>query len=203
MKDKFLKWAENVANHKNALRTLFWVSFTESCISPFPAYFLVLFILAHKVKYSWKKVALIATLGSILGGILGYVIGFYFQKLFAFPILNFYNLTDQFNLFKDNFNNGIIIIFKHTYHVSQFLILLIASMTPIPFKITAIASGLLTINFPLFILTSILGRGIKFMGVSFFTHKYGVKMKESLMDSFWTSIIAFIIICALLYFLIF
>lgn len=191
MKDKFLKWAENVANHKNALRTLFWVSFAESCVSPFPAYFLVLFMLAHKVKYSWKKVAWLATLGSILGGILGYFIGFYLFKFVGQPIINFYSLQDEFTKFGNNLHNN------------QFWILLVAAMTPIPFKITAIASGVFSVNFPLFILTSILGRGIKFMGVSFFTHKYGVKMKESLMDSFWTSIIAFIIICALLYFLIF
>ena len=191
MKEKFIKWSENVANHKHALKSLFWVSFAESCISPFPAYFLVLFILAHKVKYSWKKVAWIATLGSILGGVLGYFIGFYLFKLVGQPIVNFYSLQDEFNKFGDKLLNN------------QFWILLVAAMTPIPFKVTAIASGVFAVNFPLFILTSILGRGIKFIGVSFFTHKYGVKVKDSLMDSFWTSIITFIIICLAVYFLLF
>jgi membrane protein YqaA with SNARE-associated domain len=167
------------------------VSFAESCISPFPAYFLVLFILAHKVKYSWKKVAWIATLGSILGGVLGYFIGFYLFKLIGQPIVNFYSLQDEFNKFGDKLLNN------------QFWILLVAAMTPIPFKVTAIASGVFAVNFPLFILTSILGRGIKFIGVSFFTHKYGVKVKDSLTDSFWTSVITFIIICLVVYFLLF
>ncbi|MFO0743880.1 MAG: VTT domain-containing protein [Candidatus Paceibacterota bacterium] len=191
MKEKFIKWSENVANHKHALKSLFWVSFAESCISPFPAYFLVLFILAHKVKYSWKKVAWIATLGSILGGVLGYFIGFYLFKLVGQPIVNFYSLQDEFNKFGDKLLNN------------QFWILLVAAMTPIPFKVTAIASGVFAVNFPLFILTSILGRGIKFIGVSFFTHKYGVKVKDSLTDSFWTSVITFIIICLVVYFLLF
>jgi membrane protein YqaA with SNARE-associated domain len=191
MKEKFIKWSENVANHKHALKSLFWVSFAESCISPFPAYFLVLFILAHKVKYSWKKVAWIATLGSILGGVLGYFIGFYLFKLIGQPIVNFYSLQDEFNKFGDKLLNN------------QFWILLVAAMTPIPFKVTAIASGVFAVNFPLFILTSILGRGIKFIGVSFFTHKYGVKVKDSLTDSFWTSVITFIIICLVVYFLLF
>ena len=191
MKDKFIKWSENVANHKNALKTLFWVSFAESCISPFPAYFLVLFMLAHKVKYSWKKVAWLATLGSVLGGIVGYFIGFYLFKFIGKPIINFYSLQNEFNKFGNNLHNN------------EFWILLIAAMTPIPFKITAIASGVFSVNFPLFIVTSILGRGIKFIAVSFFTHKYGVKMKESLLDSFWVSVIAFVVICVILYFLIF
>lgn len=189
MKDKFIKWAESVANSKNALKSLFWVSFAESCISPFPAYFLVLFILAHKVKHSWKKVAFVATLSSILGGIVGYFIGLFFFKLIGQPIIDFYHLQSDFDSF------GLKL------HSNQFLILLVAAMTPIPFKITAIASGVFSINFPLFLFTAILGRGIKFILVAFLTSKYGVKMKESMQDNVWVSIFTFILIFILLYFL--
>lgn len=56
-------------------------------------------------------------------------------------------------------------------------------MTPIPFKVTAIASGVFAVSFPLFMLTAILGRGIKFMIVSFVTHKYGAKMKSAMSES--------------------
>ncbi|MEI6352784.1 MAG: VTT domain-containing protein [Candidatus Nomurabacteria bacterium] len=191
MKEKFLKWAENVANHKNALRTLFWVSFAESSFSPFPAYFLILFMLAHKVKYTWQKTVWIATLGSVIGGMLGYAIGFYLFKYIGQPMVNFYHLQGEF----DNFGANL--------HSNQFFILLIAAMTPIPFKITAIASGVFAINLPLFIATAILGRGIKFVLVSFFTHKYGVKMKEALMESIWTSVITFVVIFFLFYYFFF
>jgi membrane protein YqaA with SNARE-associated domain len=191
MKDKFIKWSEKVANSKHALKTLFWVSFAESCISPFPAYFLVLFILAHKVKHSWKKVATVATISSVLGGILGYIIGFYFFKYLGQPILDFYHLQNDFNAFGDKLHNN------------EFWILLVAAMTPIPYKITAIASGLFAVNFPLFMLTSVLGRGIKFFIISFLTSKYGVKMKESMQNNLWTSIITFLVICALVYYFVF
>ena len=191
MKEKFIKWSERVANHKNALKTLFWVSFSESCISPFPAYFLVLFMLAHKIKYNWKKVAFVATLGSILGGILGYFLGFFFYKYIGSSIVNFYNLGDELASFELKLKS------------SEFLILFLASMMPIPFKITAIASGLLSVNFILFIFTSILGRGLKFILVSFLTHKYGIKIKESLQDNFWLSLIFFVIICFFVFYLLF
>lgn len=191
MKDKFIKWAEKIANSKNALKALFWVSFAESCISPFPAYFLVLFILAHRVKHTWKRVATVATVSSVLGGILGYFIGFYFFKFLGQPILDFYHLQNDFDAFGIRLRNN------------EFFILLIAAMTPIPYKITAIASGLFSVNFPLFLLTSILGRGIKFFVISFLTSKYGVKMKEAMQESMWTSIITFLIICTLIYFFVF
>lgn len=189
MKDKFLKWAEKIANSKNALKALFWVSFAESCISPFPAYFLVLFILAHRVKYSWKRVAFVATISSILGGILGYLIGFFFFKMLGQPIIDFYHLQADF----DSFGARL--------HSNQFWILIVAAMTPIPFKITSIASGVFAINFPLFMLTAVLGRGLKFALVALFTQKYGVKMKESMQNNMWVSIITFLLICGLIYFL--
>jgi len=191
MKNKFLKWSERVANSKNALRTLFWVSFAESAISPFPAYFLVMFILAHKVKYSWKKVAFVATISSIIGGIVGYFIGFFFFKLIGQPIVDFYHLQTQFDSFGARLN------------ANEFLILLIAAMTPIPFKITAIASGVFSVNFILFVLTAALGRGIKFIIVSFVTQKYGSKMKEAMQESVWTTVITFLIIGFLIYYFIF
>lgn len=191
MKDKFLKWSEKVANNKNALRTLFWVSFAESAISPFPAYFLVMFMLSHKVKYSWKKVAFISTISSVLGGILGYIIGYYFFKLLGQPIIDFYHLQNDFNNFGAKLN------------ANEILILIIAAMTPIPFKVTAIASGVFAINFPLFILTAIFGRGLKFIIVSFLTHKYGVKMKEAMSQSIWTTIITFLIIIFAIYYFVF
>ncbi len=191
MKDKFIKWSEKVANHKNAIKTLFWVSFAESCVSPFPAYFLVLFILAHKVEHSWKRVALVATLGSILGGIVGYFLGFFFYKYIGESIVNFYHLGAELASFEARLKS------------SEFLILLLASMMPIPFKITAIASGLLSVNFFLFLFTSVLGRGLKFALVAFFTNKYGIKIKESLQDNFWMSLIFFIIFCFLFFYLLF
>lgn len=191
MKDKFIKWSENVANHRHALKTLFWVSFAESSISPFPAYFIVLFMLAHKLKYSWKKVAFIATAGSILGGIAGYFLGFFFFKYIGSSIVDFYNLGGDMASFEARLNGN------------EFFILFLASMMPIPFKITAIASGLFSINFILFLFTSILGRGLKFILVSFLTHKYGMKMKESLQDNFWTSIIFFVVFCFLFFYFIF
>ncbi|MDQ1282075.1 MAG: hypothetical protein QG630_426, partial [Patescibacteria group bacterium] len=100
MKDRFIKWSERTANHKHAVKTLFWVSFAESCISPFPAYFLVLFMLVHKVKYSWQKVTFVATMGSILGGIVGYFLGFFFYKYIGASIVDFYNLGGELASFE-------------------------------------------------------------------------------------------------------
>lgn len=167
------------------------MSFAESAISPFPAYFLVMFILAHKVRFSWQKVALVATISSVLGGIVGYIIGHFIFSWAGQPIIDFYHLQEEFT----NFGNKL--------QANEFIILLIAAMTPIPFKVTAIASGVFAVNFPLFILTAILGRGLKFIIVSFLTHKYGAKMKDSMSQSIWTTIITLLLIFGVVIYLVF
>lgn len=150
-----------------------------------------MFILAHKVKYSWKKVAFVATISSIIGGIVGYFIGFFFFKIVGQPIIDFYHLQASFDSFGTKLN------------ANEFLILLIAAMTPIPFKITAIASGVFGVNFVLFVLTAALGRGIKFIIVSFVTHKYGAKMKEAMSQSIWSTVITFLLIGFAIYYFVF
>ena len=188
MKEKFLRWSEKAANHRHAMRTLFWVSFIESSLSPFPVYFLVLFILAHKVQHSWQKVAFVATISSVLGGLLGYIIGFYFFQLIGQPLLDFYHFQEQFNTFGNSLKEN------------QFWILTLASMTPIPYKIITIASGVFAINIPLFLLTSILGRGIKYFIVAYVTQKYSIKVKEAMLETFWSTVIIFLIILFVMFY---
>jgi len=191
MKNKILQWSEKMANSDHALQTLFWVSFLESCISPFPAYFLVMFILAQKTKYNWKKVALVATVSSVLGGIVGYFIGHFLFQLIGQPIVDFYHLQADFARFGAKLQ------------ARQFLILLIAAMTPIPFKVASIASGVFSVNFVIFIFTAILGRGLKFTVISYLTEKYGKKMKENMTKNPWVSIITFLVIILVLYLIFF
>ena len=191
MKNKLINWSEKVANSNHAMRTLFWVSFLESCISPFPAYFLVMFILAQKTKYRWQQVALVATVSSVVGGIVGYFIGHFLYQLIGVPIVNFYGLQTAFA----NFGAKL--------HAHQFIILLIAAMTPVPFKIAAISSGVFAVNFVIFILTAILGRGIKFIAVSFLTYKYGKKMRDGMAKSPWVSVITFVFIIFIIYIIFF
>ena len=52
-------------------------------------------------------------------------------------------------------------------------ILFLAGFTPLPYKVFTIASGLIGFNFPVFILISIISRGLRFFIVSYLSYKFG------------------------------
>ena len=129
------------------------VSFSESSIFPIPPDVLLLpMTLARPLK--WVRLALITTIFSVLGGLLGYFIGMYLWDSFGEQIIKIYHLEENYNLFKNNYNdNGAIIVF-------------LAGFTPIPYKLITIASGGLKLNIFTFLIASILSRGLRFFIVA-------------------------------------
>ena len=125
------------------------VSFAESSIFPIPPDVLLLpMTLARPLK--WIRLALITTIFSVLGGMLGYLIGMFLWESFGEQIINIYHLENNYEIFKNNYNdNGAIIVF-------------LAGFTPIPYKLITIASGGLQLNILTFLLASILSRGLRF-----------------------------------------
>ena len=87
------------------------ISFCESSFFPIPPDILLLpMVLARPHK--WIRIAFITTIFSVLGGAFGYLIGLFLWDLLGEPIINFYNLEEKFDMFKENYNqNGAIIVF--------------------------------------------------------------------------------------------
>ena len=100
---------------------------------------------------------------SILGGVLGYIIGMYFWDLIGIKIVNFYNAYHHIDYIKSLFN-------KYGW-----LVILIAGISPIPYKIFTIGSGMLGYNFIVFLLCSLISRGLRFISLTFLINKYGEK----------------------------
>ena len=100
-------------------------------------------------KRAWQ-LALIATAASIMGGLAGYAIGYFLYETLGTRIIEFYGLGDKFGEFQQTWNEwGVWII-------------LIKGLTPIPYKLVTIASGLAEFNLGTFILASIVTRGARF-----------------------------------------
>ena len=157
------------------------VSFCESSFFPIPPDILLLpMVLARPDK--WFRIALITTIFSILGGLFGYMIGVFLWDLLGEPIINFYNLQEKFGIFKDNYNeNGAIIVF-------------IAGVSPIPYKLITIASGGLQLNIYIFVLASLFSRGCRFFILAALLRIFGELTKKFIENNFTliTSIIGII-----------
>jgi membrane protein YqaA with SNARE-associated domain len=155
----------SLASHRHALRVLALVSFAESSIFPIPPdAMLIPMVLAHRER-AWRMAA-VCTVASVLGGILGYIIGYFLFEAIGRPILDFYGYQEEFQRFADAYNRwGLWII-------------LIKGLTPIPYKLVTIASGVAHFDPVVFILASIATRGARFFLVAALLRRYGPPIRS-------------------------
>jgi|TARA_Y100000389_G_scaffold2953_1_gene2889 membrane protein YqaA with SNARE-associated domain len=154
----------NLAAHKNANYFLAIVSFLESSFFPIPPDVMIAPMAIAK-KNDFIKIFLIATIFSVLGGMLGYMLGAYFFD-FAMSIVEFYNYQEKMQSLKDAIIQG-------DGFYTWLAILFLAGFTPLPYKVFTIVSGLISFNFLIFILISLISRGLRFFIVSYLSYKFG------------------------------
>ncbi len=138
-----------LAAHRRARWALAIIAFAESSFFPVPPdVLLVPMVLADRTK-GWQLAA-ICTVGSVVGGLAGYAIGVLAFEALGQPILEFYGAGDQFDHFRDWYNTwGLLFIF-------------VAGLTPLPYKVFTIASGVTGLGLPVFIAGSVVSRGLRF-----------------------------------------
>lgn len=146
-------WTMRLAAHRHANWALAGVSFAESSFFPIPPdIVLIPMVLAQRAK-AWL-IALNCTVTSVIGGMAGYAIGYFLFDAVGQPLLDFYGLNEKFADFSVNYNEwGAWIVF-------------IAGITPIPYKLITISSGVTALSLPVFIVASILARGLRFFIVA-------------------------------------
>lgn len=167
----------NLSKENGAIYWLFAIAFIESSFFPIPPDVMLIPMILAAPKKAWS-IAGVATMGSVIGAYLGYAIGFYFFQLIAEPLLNFYGYLEKFNSFKDLYNQyGAWIVFG-------------AGITPFPYKIITIASGVVHMNLIVFTIASIIARGMRFFLVAWLLKKYGETMREFIEKNLgWLSIL--------------
>lgn len=156
---------ETYIEGKYAVPILFWLSCIESVFSPIPPDALLAPMSTYR-KEKWAYYALITTAGSILGALFGYAIGVFFFDLIAVPIIDFYNLSSGFEKI------------EALYQEHAFWTVFTAGFTLIPYKVFTISAGLFKINFALFLLASVIGRGMRYFLVSYLFARYGKQVGE-------------------------
>ena len=177
----------NLAAHKSSKYYLALVSFVESSVFPIPPDVMVIPMVISK-KNDFIKIFLIATIFSVLGGILGYFIGAFFFDI-STQIMSFYGYEDKFINLKNNLMNS-----EGFY--AWLGILFLAGFTPLPYKVFTVASGLIGFNIIIFIIISLISRGLRFFIVSYLSYKFGDLFTQVMEKhgSRWFSIVGIIIV---------
>ena len=177
----------DLAGHKSSKYYLAIVSFVESSFFPIPPDVMIIPMVISK-KTDFKKIFLITTVFSVLGGMLGYIIGAFFFE-FGADIMNFYGYEDKLYNIKES-------LISNDGFYAWLGILFLAGFTPLPYKVFTIASGLIGFNFLIFVLISLISRGLRFFIVSYLSYKFGELFSE-FMDkhgSKWFTIIGILIV---------
>ncbi len=148
------------ARHPKALWWLAVISFAESSIFPIPPdVMLVPMVLADR-RRAWV-IAGVCLVASVLGGMLGYYIGYALLETVGQRIVALYHMENGVAQFQD------------WYARWGLWVILIKGMTPIPYKIVTIASGIAHFSLPVFIIASIVTRGIRFYLVAGLLYWFG------------------------------
>ena len=176
-----------LAAHKSSKYYLAIVSFIESSFFPIPPDIMVIPMVISK-KNDFIKIFLIATIFSVLGGILGYFLGAFFFDL-GEQIMSFYGYEDKLSNLKNSLINS-----EGFY--AWLSILFLAGFTPLPYKVFTIASGLIGFNILIFILISLISRGLRFFLVSYLSYKFGNIFTEFMEKhgSKWFSLIGILVV---------
>ena len=184
-----------LASHKRSNFYLGLVSFIESSFFPIPPDVMIVPMVVAK-KEDFLKIFYISTFFSVMGGVLGYFIGYYFLE-FSVSIIELYGYEDKVLELQNKMSSeaGIILWVG---------ILFLAGLTPLPYKVFTITSGIVSFNLIFFIIISFIARGLRFFVVSYLSYKFGDKFGQSLKENTerWFIIIglAIFIVIALVYF---
>lgn len=160
MLHRFYHWMMAMAGHPKAVWILGAVSFAESSFFPLPPDPLYMAMILENRDRSWR-LAFLCTLTSVVGGLLGYYIGYALFETIGERIVDAYHLTDAMARFQAQFQKW------------GFWIIAGKGLTPIPYKVVTIASGVASIDLKTFLAASVIARAFRFYLVAGLLRHYG------------------------------
>jgi len=156
--DWVLHWAET----PYGALALFLLAVAESSVFPVPPDVLLIALSISLPHRAWYY-ATICSIGSVVGGVVGYLLGWGFWSL----------LADFFFTYVPGFTPQLFARVQALYAEHDFWVVFAAGFTPIPYKVITVAAGVFLINFPVFVLASIIGRSARFFLVAGLIRRYG------------------------------
>ncbi|MCL1627299.1 MULTISPECIES: YqaA family protein [Roseinatronobacter] len=174
-------WTLSMASHRHALWVLAFVAFIESSVFPIPPDVLMIPMIIARPSRAFL-IAAIATVASVAGGLLGYWIGAGAFELVGRPVLEFYGKDAYFAEFSAR------------YAEFGAWAVLIAGVTPFPYKVITILSGATALSLPVFIVASIIARALRFFIVAALLWKFGAPIRDFIEKRLGLVFIVFVVL---------
>ena len=165
--------------HRHALVALAVISFVESSVFPIPPDVLLIPMVLAARASAWR-IALVCTVASVLGGFAGYGIGYLLFETVGRPILDLYGYGAEFTRFQGYYNEwGAWIVAG-------------AGLTPFPYKVITIASGVTALDPVVFGVASALSRGLRFFAEAALLWYFGAPVRAFIENNLgWLTVLFF------------
>jgi membrane protein YqaA with SNARE-associated domain len=158
-------WTLSMAEHPRALWVLAAIAFAESSFFPIPPDLLIIPMVLARPDRAWL-IAGTALVASVLGGFFGYLIGAFAFETLGQPLLEAMGKGDAMAAFSTRFND------------MGFWAVLVAGITPFPYKVITIMSGWTGMPLFTFMATSVLARGLRFFIVAGLLYRFGEPIRD-------------------------
>lgn len=188
-------WVLHWANTPYGLTALAIIAFVESSFFPIPPDILLMALVLASPK-RWWLVALVCTISSVLGGLGGYAIGMFaweslgkliVEGMLKIPLVSIDGRMDILmpSYLTSNFGDylGGSYLFQ-VYDKWNAWIVGVFGLTPLPYKLVTITAGVAQVNLSVFIVASIISRGLRFFAVSLILRLVGEPAKKFIDKNF-------------------
>jgi membrane protein YqaA with SNARE-associated domain len=170
-------WVVHWAQTPYGTYALFLLAVAESSFFPIPPDILLIALCLLRPEASFY-LALICSIGSVLGGIIGYVIG----------------LKGGRPLLKRWFKSEKLLLVEMYFQRYDVWAVGVAGFTPIPYKVFTVSGGVFALNFPRFVLASIISRSARFFLVAALFYFFGAAIKALVEQYFELLTLAFFVL---------
>ena len=157
----------SLAESDRAPSALAAIAFAESSFFPIPPDVILIPMSLARPKQAWRYAA-ICTIASVAGGMVGYAIGALLFDTIGRWLIDAYGYGER------------MAALQEAYARWGALVILLKGLTPIPYKLVTIVSGLLGYNFVAFVLLSALTRGARFFIVAGVLNRFGDPLRVAL-----------------------
>jgi membrane protein YqaA with SNARE-associated domain len=178
-------WMLKSASGPHAWVALACFAFAEASFFPIPAELILLPMMVADRQRAFRLGAWCA-LWSVMGGMLGYAIGALFWETLGIPLIHLLHipLAEVENLRQ-----------RYTEHA---YLIIAQGLTPIPYKIVTIASGLAGVPFLAFMSYSAITRSLRYIALeAVLVHFFGAQAKAILDQYLEIALIAFLVLIVL------
>jgi membrane protein YqaA with SNARE-associated domain len=166
-------WVLSWADSPYATVALFFLAVAESSFFPIPPDVLLL-ALCLSLPLHCRRYASICTVGSVLGGMAGYLIGYQFWEYTA----------SYFFAWVPGFTPDLFARIQNLFQHYDFWFVFTAGFTPIPYKIITVGAGVFELQFVIFVIASMISRGLRFFLIAWIVGRYGSAARTYIDENF-------------------